>query len=216
MRFLFILMMLVYSVNNVLAQNSEEPLLFPELSAFDDASQRPKQGEKVETEGQTGESDIPDFEVSKIQDKDLFADKKEDFTPPEEKDIQQKQEDDEEDDRGQDILLLVDDVRATLTPSRDASFCFASWKMMNNLKKTVKTLSGSLTIGTMTKEFKFTNVEKGRMGEEKYTFLGTSCEKILDPPEYTVQTCEVEGWSEKKCKNKIKFVPISKEENTFE
>ena len=64
----------------------------------------------------------------------------------------------------------------------------------------------------MTKKFNINNLQKGQAAGAKYMFVGTSCEQILNPPQLEIRTCEVEGWSEKKCKGKVKYVQIPQNE----
>ena len=68
----------------------------------------------------------------------------------------------------------------------------------------------------MTKQFKFNNIEKEQAGASKYTFVGTACEQIVNEPAYTIETCQVEGWSEKKCKEKVEFLKLQREDVTLE
>ena len=55
--------------------------------------------------------------------------------------------------------IIIDDVKATLTPNRNASFCTATFAVINTLKKEVKAFSGSFTVGKLSKKFSFNNIE---------------------------------------------------------
>ena len=191
------------------AQTSDENALFPELSRFSGSSSKQEEDPDLKTEKQ----DVSDSQSAeeKSDGEDLFAKKETvlesaDKTEPEEEKEEEEGEDDEHF-----IFISFADVKATLTPNRNASFCFASFIALNHLKKELKSFSGDFTIGSMTKQFKFYNVEKERIAGAKYTFVGTSCEEILNPPSYNITTCQVDGWSEKKCKSKVRFVPVPKD-----
>jgi len=201
-----------------LAQNAEEPSLFPELSGFATTQQPAVQTNDTVVETEKEEEDFSEDEII-TEEEDLFKETETPTVATEEPTNETKdsaEEEDEEDEKEQYIYIVVDDVKATLTPNRNASFCSAAFAVANGLKKELKAFSGSFTVGSMTKEFKFTNVPKEQAAAAKYMFVGTSCEEILNPPSYTIQTCQVEGWSEKKCKSKVQFVPIPKQENTLE
>ena len=217
----FLTLIMVSCSFAALAQDAEEPSLFPELSGFSVTQQPAVQTNDAIDETEKKEEDVSEDEIT-ANEEDLFKEPEnptvttEEPTNETEEEEEEEEEESEEDEKEQHIYIVVDDVKATLTPNRNASFCSAAFAVANGLKKELKAFSGSFTVGSMTKEFKFTNVPKEQAAAAKYMFVGTSCEEILNPPSYTIQTCQVDGWSEKKCKDKVQFVPIPKQENTLE
>lgn len=202
-----------------LAQSTEEPSLFPELTGFAVAKPANQTTNDIieVTEENKNTEDISGGEILP-EEEDLF--KKTETTPVQSEETtestEEETEENEENEEEQHIFIVIDDVKATLTPNRNTSFCSAAFAVANGLKKELKAFSGTFTIGSMTKEFKFANIGKEQASAAKYMFVGTSCEEILNPPAYTIQTCQVEGWSEKKCKSKVEFVPIPKQEDSLE
>ena len=194
MKEIFFITLVFYAVTT-LAQTGEEESLFPELDDFGSSSNT------IATPEEETPSDIG---------QDLFA-QKIDFSvraPSQEGTAEET----DQDDKGQCIYIALDDINATLTPNSNASFCSAAFVVANGLKKEIISFSGTFTVGSMTKEFKFDHIEKEQAAGSKYTFVGNSCAEILNPPAYTIQTCQVEGWSEEKCKKKISFIAVPKEE----
>lgn len=220
----FFLSLMVLSCSCIaLAQSTEEPSLFPTLSGFTDEETVTKTdndtiGVKEQTETISSSNETI---LEEETEEDLFKEpappqlNQTEVTPETGKETVEEEEDND-DDKQQRIYITIDDVQATLTPNRNASFCSAAFAVVNGLKKELKAFSGNFTIGSMTKEFKFNNVAKEQAAALKYMFIGTSCEEILNQPAYTITKCEVEGWSEKKCKNKVQFIAIPKQENTLE
>ena len=200
-----------------LAQNAEEASLFPELSGLVSAAPAAQTDIDAVVSDEEEEETISSQEEEASSEEDLF--KTEETIPQAQEDTESTTEEgseEEDDEKEQHIYIVIDDVKATLTPNRNASFCSAAFAVANGLKKEIKDFSGNFTIGSMTKEFKFSNIAKEQASAAKYMFVGTSCEEILNPPAYTIKTCQVEGWSEKKCKSKVQFVAIPKQEDTLE
>ena len=217
---LFLGLMLVSCAFQALAQEVDDPPLFPEFSNFQASKEKPAD-EIVSKEEKSDENLIVDSDIDNEKLKqDLFEvstptsespNTENSSTSPET--MEEEEESEKEEDKDRKIYLFIDGVKATLTPNRNASFCTAVFAVANRLKKPLKAISGTFTVGSMTKQFSFTNIAKEGASGLKYTFIGTSCEEILNEPAYTVKKCQIEGWSEKKCKNKVEFVPIPKEEN---
>ena len=184
--------------------------LFPELAEFTSNEE-----EQVIFEEQPSENASEEV-VEISEEEDLFQQKM-DIEQPENTPSSEEAPPEEEEDTGEQyILLAVDDIQATLTPNRNASFCSAVFAIANTLKKELKSFTGSFTIGTTTKEFTFSNLKKNQAAASKYLYVGTSCEQILNPPQLNIKTCQVDGWSEKKCKEKVKFIQPSQNKPTVE
>ena len=200
MKRVFFMIFISYSITT-LAQTGEGESLFPELDDFASASNTISTAETEKTPSDTEQTDPED---------DLFAEKTDSSAhmPSKEDTIEET----DQDDQGQYIYIALDDIKATLTPNSNASFCSAAFIVANGLKREIISFTGTFTVGSMTKEFKFDHIEKEQAAGSKYTFVGNSCAEILNPPAYTIQNCQVEGWSEEKCKKKVAFVAIPKEE----
>ena len=205
-----------------LAQNSTEDSLFPELSAFSTSNYKKLDAQSKEAvaipNGESSEANVePLLEEFVTEDEDLFS--KQDTTESVQDNINsvEETEEPEEDDNDnqQKIVLTITDINATLASNRDASFCTATFVVGNALKKEIKSFSGDFTIGSVTKKFLFKNIAKQNVFAKKYVFTGTSCEQITNEPKLDIQSCQVEGWSEKKCKEKVQFIPIPKEQDVI-
>ncbi len=201
-----------------LAQNSTEDSLFPELSGFSTANYKKLDAQSKETvvipNEESSEANVePPLDKSVTEDEDLFTKQDTPESVQDSIDPMEEIEESEEDDNQQKIVLTITDIHATLTSNRNASFCSATFVIGNALKKEIKSFSGDFTIGSVTKKFLFKNIAKQNVFAKKYVFTGTSCEQITNEPKLDIQSCQVEGWSEKKCKEKVQFVPVPKEQD---
>ncbi len=218
---LFLILALLSNSCIALAQSSTEESLFPELAAFStqDYKKLDEQSRNTiiipkEEQLQNDQEQLP--EEDQIDEKNLFE---ENAAEPVQESIpsteEENQNEDQEDDEQQNIIVTINDIDATLTPNREASFCSANFVVGNGLKKEIKSFSGTFTIGTVTKKFSFKNIAKRNVFAKKYIFIGTSCEQITNEPQLVIESCQVEGWSEKKCKSKVQFVPLPKDLDTL-
>jgi len=187
----FLSLIMVFCSFAALAQNTEEAPLFPELSGLVTGAPAAQTDiDSVASDEEEGEA-ISSQEEESSSEEDLF--KTEETIPQTQEGTEttaeeESEEEEEEDEKEQHIYIVIDDVKATLTPNRNASFCSAAFAVANGLKKEIKDFSGNFTIGSMTKEFKFSNVGKEQASAAKYMFVGTSCEEILNPPANTIKT----------------------------
>ena len=212
---LFLILALLSSSSIVLAQESEEPSLFPELSAYKNETSEKAAIPTIQNDdlsNNISDAEKPDSAIEE----DLFAPSQQEDDSlknvPQKQEEPKEEEEEEEDDQKQQIVMTLNDVKATLTPNRNASYCSAVFAVANGLKKELKAFAGTITIGKSTKKFNFQNIAKQNVFASKYLFLGNACEQILDEPKIDIQKCQVENWSEKKCKEKIIFIPIPKNE----
>ena len=209
----FLTLLLLSSSFSVFAQSSEETPLFPELNVIksEDTEISEENGELTEENAQESSVISDDTGIEEEVSSSDEISEEEGILADEE-----KIEEEEEKETPQYIFWTVDDVQATLAPNRNGSFCSLAFLVSNQTKKKLEKFSGTFTIGEMQKKFNFSGVNKGESVVSRYTFVGTSCEKILDPPEINIQKCKMENWSEKKCKSKVKFVSLPNSENSLE
>ena len=80
--------------------------------------------------------------------------------------------------------------------------------MFNDTKKVIQEISGTIGIGDQTKDFKFENVQSGESFGWPLQIVGGACDSMLQIPNIQVNVCKMERLSEKKCKEKLLFVPI--------
>ena len=214
----FLTLLLLSSSLTVFAQSSNEASLFPELNAIkpNDVTNDPKT--TLKEDGELLDADI-DME-SLMAENDLIEANLNLLAESEEESTEETSEEEgkEEGDDGipPAIVWNIDDVQATLTPNRNSSFCSCLFGVFNYTKKKLEKFSGTITIGGMRKKFNFSGIDKKQLKVARYTFVGTPCEKILDQPEINVQKCQVEGWTEKKCKSHVLFVPFPDSRNNLE
>ena len=198
--------------SSVLAQETAEPFLFPEL-----ANIKEKQDVSAVSEENITSDEVVDVveteptpnEENDIETEDLFREAEE--TPTEEVQETVEEEDEENDENGK-IFFMIPDVDATITSNKAVSYCTFTLVVENDLKKDLKKISGTLRIGTAEKKFNFSNLSRnGGLAGFEYMLIGASCEKVLDPPVINVTTCQVDGWSEKKCKEKVTYTSLTNE-----
>lgn len=206
MRLILILLLLSCSFSTF----AQEESLFPELDELNYSKT---------TSDETVESQSNDIIIAESEESENSINKQDLFQKTEESvqdTVEPKPEENakEEDDKDKYILWTIDNVNATITPNPVTSYCSASLGIFNMLGKELKEFSGSFTFGDMTKEFKFSNLAKEKASGYKYMFVGTACEQILNIPELNIKTCKVDGWSEKKCKEKVKYLQLGDNQAT--
>ena len=209
MRFILSLLFLSYAVG----ASAQEESLFPELAGLSSTIKEQESSEEnSEVINESVEMDQVEEPLS--NEEDLFQPKEDLIEAEVITDVEDVSK--EEEDKEQYILWTLDDIKATLTPNRNASFCSATFAVANTLRKELKSFSGTFTVGDMTKKFDIKNLKKERGVVSKYMFVGTSCEQILNPPLLDIEKCQVDGWSEKKCKEKVKFIQTSQDKAPIE
>ena len=193
--------------------------LFPEFSEILDAeeNQTVENAEEIfNEESSLEESQTTNDEKEISEDVDLFKEKevqKVETSPQNE----EKEPEETEEEKKQKIEIGVIEVNSTLAPNRNMSFCSVKFGVENKTKKELNNISGNFTIGTYTKQFKFSKVEKGGKKSEDFYFVGDSCEqeKILAIPAIEITKCQIQDWSEKKCRSKVEIISVTMEENSF-
>ena len=210
----FLTLLLVSSSLAVLAQSPRnEASLFPELNVIKPENTTSNEEIILKKTDELLEKDQSSQDTSDdIEEEDLFVE------PEEKPTIENKEKEPKEEDDGIPTAIVwnIDGVQATLTPNRNSSFCSCLFGVYNYTKKKLEKFSGTVTIGGMRKKFNFSGIGKKQLKVSRYTFIGTACEKILDPPEINVQKCQIEGWTEKKCKSHVLFVPLPDSRNNLE
>lgn len=198
----------------------QEDSLFPELSKLSSSDHKesdklPQNTITIPQNENFEEDSLDENSETVIQEDSLFEPDINSSTTDDEAKREKEGEGEEEnddEDKEQHTYLFIDNAKATLTPIRNASFCTADFIAANKLKKELKQISGTFTIGEMQKNFIFNNIPVNTAAGAHYTFVGTSCEQILNAPKVEVNTCQVDGWSEKKCLDKIMFLAIPKQD----
>ena len=118
-----------------------------------------------------------------------------------------KKDEDEDDGEDRRLRMFLDEVDSTLTPVRTMSFCFATIKLYNQLKKPLKSFQATLTYGDIPIKFTASNVAPNGTASQSLTLAGTACEYMLDTPQIDISKCNVDEWEEKKCKERFLFEP---------
>ena len=161
------------------------------------------------------EENIEELDKKEVSDEvDLFQEKE---TKQPEKPVvaEEKEPEETEEEKKQKIEIGVVEANSTLTPNRNMSFCSVKFAVENKTKKEITNISGNFTIGSYTKQFKFSKVGKGAKKDEDFYFVGDSCEQVLSMPAIEITKCQVLDWSEKKCRSKVQIISVVADENTF-
>ena len=189
--------------------------LFPELSVLDKPAARPvnQQTEPaaqqraldvaVEEPKQYLEENLESADVASpdVQQVELAANPE---TPPNSKEEEEDMEDRQNDRK---LRMFLDDVDSTLTPVRTMSFCFATIKLYNQLKKPLSSFQATLTYGDIPIKFNASNVQPNGTASQELTLAGTACEYMLDTPKIDITKCVVPDMQEKRCKDRFLFEP---------
>ena len=197
----FLLALLLVSCSAVsFAQIAEESSLFPELNVL--KSEKSKESVSSEPSAQKENKEEENTTVSKeIEQTPVIQDSPKDETKDEEEEKQQ-------------IGIIFDNIDATLTPNRHGSFCSISLGVFNGTKKELNGFSGVFTIGKSQESFNFSKIKSKEGKGKSYTFIGRDCEMILNTPQTVLQKCQIEGWSEQKCKAAVVIFSSSNSGNT--
>lgn len=133
-------------------------------------------------------------------------------TPSPAQESDEEEEEGEEEEREDDekkIFLALNNVKSTLAAVRSVSYCSAVFVLFNNTKKEIQDISGSIGIGNQRKDFKFKKVAAGASVGWPLRVIGDACESIFALPDLQIKTCKVQGMSDKKCRAKLRYVPLN-------
>ena len=121
---------------------------------------------------------------------------------------EEPQEEDTEDEQEQLIYMALNDIQSSLAVVRSVSYCSAAFVLFNATKKEIQEISGTIAIGKYRKNFKFSNVSSGSSLGWPIQIVGNACESIMAPPTLQIEKCKVKGMSDKKCRSKLRYVPL--------
>ncbi len=121
------------------------------------------------------------------------------------------EEEDEEDEENEEekVFIALTNVKTTVAAVKSVSYCSGDFMVFNSFKKRpVQELSVALKIGNTEKKFDFKNVAPKETTGKNFIMVGADCESILKVPPVDIQACKIKGIPDKKCKEKIEFIPI--------
>lgn len=216
--FLFSSLALLSSV--CFAQNKEEPSLFPELDfgviqaevESDDVGVTEAENllnEQAEIQEET-ESDVQQNEEETKQEEIVLVQEEVPESQPEtEQEAITEEEEESEEDKEKFIYLALNDIKNYGATIKAVSYCSGYFVLFNDTKKAVQEISGTVGIGDQKKEFKFENVQSGGSVGWPLQIVGAACDSMLQIPDIQIDVCKVERMSDKKCREKLLFIPIA-------
>jgi len=189
--------------------------LFPELAVYSDTNNAqpaveeeralPSIGEATVVETQAVETEAVESENVP----DLFSAQDKEEVAEAETEAAAEAEEEEDDEEERQIGIFPDDVKSTIVPNNNFSFCSGTLKFVNTLAHRVKRLAVSLNYDGLVVDFDVRNLAaKNGQKSEDLVLLGTACEHILDTPEIEIKACEAEGMEPDACKKKVIFIPL--------
>lgn len=216
--FLFSSLALLSSV--CFAQNKEEPSLFPELDfgviqaevESDDVGVTEAENllnEQAEIQEET-EPDVQQNEEETKQEEIVLVQEEVPQSQPEtEQEATTEEEEESEEDKEKFIYLALNDIKNYGATIKAVSYCSGYFVLFNDTKKAVQEISGTVGIGDQKKEFKFENVQSGGSVGWPLQIVGAACDSMLQIPDIQIDVCKVERMSDKKCREKLLFIPIA-------
>ncbi|MBE6446225.1 MAG: hypothetical protein E7021_02350 [Alphaproteobacteria bacterium] len=217
--FLFSSLMLLSGV--CFAQSKEEPSLFPELdfgviqveAESDDIGGTEAENllnEQAEIQEET-EPEVQQNEEEIIQEEEtvLVQEEVPESQPETEQEMTTEEEEESEEDKDRLIYVALNDIKNYPSPIKTVSYCSGYFILFNDTKRTVQEISGTLGIGDQQEEFKFENIQPDGKVRSSVQIVGEACDFILQIPDIQIDVCKVERMSDKKCREKILFVPIN-------
>lgn len=216
-KYIFILSMFALTSSVVLAQTEQEPSLFPELD-FGVIQAEVDSDEVSETEAESileEQQDIQEVltddvlgqgtEEAVIQEDAVQVDIESAPIEPDEELVEDEETDEEKEKL---IYLALNNIKNYSATIKAVSYCSGYFVLFNDTKKVIQEISGTIGIGDQTKDFKFENVQSGESFGWPLQIVGGACDSMLQIPNIQVNVCKMERLSEKKCKEKLLFVPI--------
>ena len=132
----------------------------------------------------------------------------EDVSDADESPTNEDDEEEDEDSENQYITIYSDNVKATITPNRNFSYCFGEIRFENTLKKPVTEISVDLDYSGIVSSFTVRNLQPKTEKTESLTLVGEACENIMGTPGITIKRCAVPEMAESTCKKKVVFMPL--------
>lgn len=214
---IFVLSTLMLISGNMFAQTEQEPSLFPELD-FGVIQAEVDSDEVSETEAESileEQQDIQEVltddvlgqgtEEAVIQEDAVQVDIESAPIEPDEELVEDEETDEEKEKL---IYLALNNIKNYSATIKAVSYCSGYFVLFNDTKKVIQEISGTIGIGDQTKDFKFENVQSGESFGWPLQIVGGACDSMLQIPNIQVNVCKMERLSEKKCKEKLLFVPI--------
>jgi hypothetical protein len=214
---IFVLSTLMLISGNMFAQTEQEPSLFPELD-FGVIQAEVDSDEVSETEAESileEQQDIQEVltddvlgqgtEEAVVQEDAVQVDIESAPIEPDEELVEDEETDEEKEKL---IYLALNNIKNYSATIKAVSYCSGYFVLFNDTKKVIQEISGTIGIGDQTKDFKFENVQSGESFGWPLQIVGGACDSMLQIPNIQVNVCKMERLSEKKCKEKLLFVPI--------
>ena len=173
------------------------PLAAQEQSEEEEITDEVFTEQAPERDIETLDAEIDSAEGSAANAESIDAEK---ISAEEEKD---EEKDDEDDQRM--IVMFLDEVNSTITPNPISSFCFATVRLQNQLKRTLNSFQARLTFGSIPITFNAKNVAPGAISSQEITLAGPACTQITGTPEIAITRCAVENMSDRQCQNRFLF-----------
>jgi hypothetical protein len=216
-KYIFILSMFALTSSAVLAQTEQEPSLFPELdfgviqAEVDSDEVSEIEAESILEEQQDIQEVLTDdvlgqgTEEAVVQEDAVQVDIESAPIEPDEELVEDEETDEEKEKL---IYLALNNIKNYSATIKAVSYCSGYFVLFNDTKKVIQEISGTIGIGDQTKDFKFENVQSGESFGWPLQIVGGACDSMLQIPNIQVNVCKMERLSEKKCKEKLLFVPI--------
>ncbi len=203
-RFALIFFMTLCFIINVYAQTNFNYVIEEET---DEITENPPMNSAQESENGVTEQ-VTATEVTQ----DKVGENKEDETvkdtvqvSSEEEQIEDEEEEEAEEEK---IFIALNDIQNTLAAVRSVSYCSATLVMLNNTKRNIQEISGTIGIGDQNKKFQFLDIKAKSAGGYPLQIVGKACESILALPNLQINKCQMERTSDSKCRRLLIYVPI--------
>lgn len=179
-----------------------------EVPAVQDISAQEVISENADTAVSETEAAVVTDEVADVNEKDLFAESKnESEAVVDEPAVEEEEEEEEEEDKQ--IVIYMKEAEARLMPQKAFSFCQGVIAVANPLKKPIQQLNFSLRYGSFDTSYKVRDLQPGKEYTEELVLLDDACDYIMSMPVMKVTRCVVENMEEKDCIKRVVFIPLS-------
>ena len=214
---IFVLSTFMLMSGVVLAQTEQEPSLFPELdfgviqAEVDSDEVSETQAESILQEQQDIQGDVTDEVLEQVTEEESVPEEvsqAETESTPVESDEELPEDEETDEEKEKLIYLALNNIKNYAATIKAVSYCSGYFVLFNDTKKVIQEISGTIGIGNQTKDFKFENVQSGESFGWPLQIVGAACDSMLQIPNIQINVCKMERLSEKKCKEKLLFVPI--------
>ena len=121
-----------------------------------------------------------------------------------ERELIEERENEEDTDQGQ-LLMFLDKINSTITQNPISSFCFATVKLQNQLKRPLNSFQAELTFNGIPVEFSVKKVAPGSTASQELTLAGPACMFLTRTPHISIKRCMIGGMSDKQCQDHFMF-----------